>query len=83
MMNLLKGKKIIIVDQSADFRATLKRVLTSHGCLVTEASSSHAALRTLAIYKPDLVIIDLMMPEKSAVALILEIKKKNCSGRVV
>lgn len=55
-------KKILIVDDSAFARATLKHILHNAGYEVHEASSGFEALELLPVIKPDLVTFDLLMP---------------------
>lgn len=55
-------KKILIVDDSAFARATVKQILRNAGYEVFEASSGFEALELMPVIKPDLVTLDLLMP---------------------
>lgn len=55
-------KKILIVDDSAFARATLRQMLRGAGYEVIEANSGLQALEMMADVQPDLVTLDLLMP---------------------
>ncbi|HEY2941313.1 MAG TPA: response regulator [Vicinamibacteria bacterium] len=56
-------KKIMIVDDEQDILQFLDLVLREHGYEVIKASSGQEALTLAATGKPDLVLLDVMMPE--------------------
>jgi two-component system KDP operon response regulator KdpE len=58
----LKGKRILVVDDDPDLCDLLQYELTRAGAEVCTAADGHAALRQLYALRPDLVILDIMMP---------------------
>ncbi|MBL8299317.1 MAG: response regulator [Rhodanobacteraceae bacterium] len=56
-------KKILIVDDSAAETANLKAIVTESGWLATTASSGKEAVDKARIDKPDLILMDIIMPE--------------------
>jgi DNA-binding NtrC family response regulator len=54
---------ILIVDDEEDIRWSLKQILRNHDFTFQEASSGKVALELVAQMLPDLVILDLRMPE--------------------
>jgi two-component system alkaline phosphatase synthesis response regulator PhoP len=56
-------KQILIVDDNQQMRTMLKSYLTQEGFAVVTASNGQEALFVARREKPDLVILDLMMPE--------------------
>lgn len=54
-------KKILIVDDSAVVRKSMQKLLESD-YEVTEASSGMAAIRSITLNKPDLILLDFEMP---------------------
>ncbi|OGS28183.1 MAG: hypothetical protein A2297_03870 [Elusimicrobia bacterium RIFOXYB2_FULL_48_7] len=63
-MNLEHKKmKILIVDDEANIRELLKINLEAKGYAVFEAANGKEALKQYLFYKPDLIILDVMMPE--------------------
>lgn len=53
---------ILIVDDEPELRQLLMDVLESEGCRVTCAANGAEALEHIAREKPDLIVLDLMMP---------------------
>jgi two-component system KDP operon response regulator KdpE len=57
------GPRVFIVDDEQAIRRFLRLTLTSQGYTVFEASSGLEALTTTANYKPDVIILDLGLPD--------------------
>ncbi len=74
---------ILIVDDSAFARATLRQKLTESGHVVSEAASGVEALEMLATQHFDLVTMDLLMPEMEGSELLQNIRKLSSSMPVV
>jgi len=56
--------KILIVDDDADFRETCRMPLEAAGLEVSEADNADAGFRKVRADKPDLVILDVLMPSE-------------------
>ena len=56
-------KKILIVDDEEDILHFLELVLREKGYEVVTASGGHDALTRAQIERPDLVLLDIMMPQ--------------------
>ncbi|KJJ84837.1 response regulator receiver protein [Candidatus Omnitrophus magneticus] len=59
------GKKILIVDDDADFREVMGVLLESKGYIILEASDGESGYKKAKAEKPDLIILDVMMAHKS------------------
>lgn len=57
------SKKILVVDDKPELRGLLKSYLTPEGFNIVEAGNGQEALFVARYEKPDLIILDLMMPE--------------------
>ncbi len=57
------GARVLVVEDDEATRSMLRRLLVSEGCLVTEAGNGRHALERMAEGLPDLILLDLMMPE--------------------
>src|SRR4030042_4018003 len=66
--------KVLIVDDNEDSRIILKRTLESIGYTVEEASNGVEALKLAKESTPDMVISDILMPEKDGFMLCYEVK---------
>jgi CheY-like chemotaxis protein len=66
-------KNILIVDDEVSFREVVKLVLTGEGYSVAEAGDGREALEKLSASKPDLLLLDLNIPEISGWEIIRRI----------
>jgi DNA-binding response OmpR family regulator len=57
------GKKVLIVDDDPDVRRIAEKVFTAAGATVEASSNGADGIRKFFLNKPDLVILDIMMPE--------------------
>lgn len=60
---MAKEKKILIVDDEPAFTNLVDQILTQKGYQVLKASDGQEALRLLFAHKPDLVLLDVVMPK--------------------
>lgn len=58
----LEGLKVMVVDDSKTIRRTAETLLTGAGCDVLTASDGFEALGKVVEYRPDVILIDIMMP---------------------
>lgn len=72
----LAGKRIMMIDDDDVIRTLLKRVLEGVGCIAIPASGIKEALKILPENKPDLIILDLSMPELDGFSL-LKFRRQN------
>ncbi len=56
------GKKILIVDDDPAFGRLVERVLTQKGYEVLNANNGKEGLRLLFAHRPDMVLLDVVMP---------------------
>jgi len=56
------GKKVLIIDDDATFRNLVEQVITQKGYQVLKASSGREGLRLMFDQRPDLVLLDVVMP---------------------
>jgi two-component system chemotaxis response regulator CheY len=76
--------KILIVDDAAFMRMMLKDILTKGGHdVVGEAENGLVAIQKYQELKPDLVTMDITMPEMEGVEAVKEIRKKDANAKIV
>ena len=68
------GKKVLVVDDDPDVRLFSVTVLEEHGYTPLEAADGVEGLKMIREEKPDLVILDIMMPRQSGIRLYRELK---------
>ncbi|MCT4613029.1 MAG: response regulator [Clostridia bacterium] len=76
--------KILIVDDAAFMRMMLKDILSKAGYeIVGEAENGAQAIEMYKELTPDLVTMDITMPEVDGIQAVKEIKKINAGSTVV
>lgn len=75
--------KILIVDDSALSRRTLRRILESAGYEVMEADDGMAALEVYFLEKPGLVLLDLVMKGMYGLDVLVKLREMDQEARVV
>lgn len=69
------SKKILIVDDEPDAISFVSAVLEENGYTSIGAKDGVEGLEVLTKEKPDLVLLDLMMPKKSGITMFQEMRK--------
>jgi CheY-like chemotaxis protein len=70
-------KTIMVVDDNPDIITIVKTILEGRGYTVFSASSGPELLNLLPNQKPDLIILDIMMPEMDGLEVLTRLKGKN------
>jgi CheY-like chemotaxis protein len=69
--------KILIIDDDVGMRRTASRMLRRGGHKVVEAEDGVEGLRVFRTERPDIVVSDIVMPEKEGIETILELRREN------
>ena len=78
------SKKILIVDDAAFMRMMIKDILSKNGYeIVGEAENGLKAIEKFKELTPDLVIMDITMPELDGIAAVKEIKKIDDGSKII
>ena len=77
------NQKILVVDDSALSRRTLRRILESAGYEVVEADDGMAALEMYFLEKPGLVLLDLVMKGMYGLDVLVKLREMDQKARVV
>jgi len=77
MVKYASHKKVLIVDDEPDTLELVKLVLESGGFETVLAASGKEALNELEASKPDLVLLDIMMPDMDGWEVFRKIKENN------
>ena len=76
--------KILIVDDAAFMRMMIKDILSKNGFdIVGEAADGIQAIEKYKETMPDLVTMDITMPEMDGITALKEIKSINPSAKVI
>lgn len=71
------GKKILVVDDEPSIARLVKMSLSVEGYDVKTATSGFEAMEELEQDKPDLMVLDIMMPGMNGYEVCMEVKKKS------
>jgi two-component system, OmpR family, KDP operon response regulator KdpE len=70
-----QGALVLVVEDEAPMRKFIRVLLSSHGHRVLEAETAAEALRMLASHHPELVLLDLGLPDGDGIALTRELRQ--------
>lgn len=76
-------KKILIVDDDIELRATLSEILIKAGYHTDEAASGREAIEKIAYSEYDIVLLDLVMPKISGMDVLTELRRLRPKTRVI
>ena len=71
------AKTVLVVDDDPDAREFLTTILEDNGFSVTTANDGTEAIAAIEQSPPDLVALDITMPEKSGVAVYRRLKEDD------
>lgn len=77
-----KNELILVVDDDEEMLGMLNRILELEGYKVATAADGKSALALLYDYSPDLVLLDIMMPELDGFE-ILDLIRQHCNIPVI
>lgn len=76
------GKQVLIVDDEPNIVQALEYLLQRRGLAVRTARDGAEALRIIEADKPDLVLLDVMMPVMSGHEVCLRVRERADLGHV-
>jgi CheY-like chemotaxis protein len=71
------AKKVLIVDDEEDVRTYLNSLLKNNGYETELAEDGEEALKRVQQFHPNLIILDIIMPNKSGVGFYRSLKKSK------
>jgi two-component system chemotaxis response regulator CheY len=82
-MSVVKARKILIVDDSALARRTLRHILATAGYDVVEAEDGINALERYFLEKPDVVMLDLVMKGMYGLEVLARLRELDPAVKVI
>lgn len=76
MSTIDKKSSLLIVDDEDSIRTVLRLILVRAGYDVAEAENGEEALFKVATEKPDLIILDVMMPEMDGIEVCQKLRSE-------
>jgi CheY-like chemotaxis protein len=74
---------ILVIDDDPLMRKTIRRILTSSGHTIVEAGNGREGLAAFESSAPDIVITDILMPEKEGIETIIELCKAERRAKIL
>ena len=75
-------KKILLIEDDKFLRKVITKKLKNEKYQVIEATDGEAGLRSAEREKPDLILLDLVLPEMSGYEVLKLIKKKTSTSKI-
>ncbi len=69
------GPLVLLVEDEPPMRRFIRASLTSHGYRLVEAESAQQAVALITSHNPDLVVLDLGLPDRDGIALTRELRE--------
>lgn len=77
-----KEKSILIVDDEEDLRGVLEQKFTDEGFVVHTAKNGKEAIEVALKNKPDMIVLDIVMPEMNGFEMLSELQKDEWGKNV-
>ncbi len=74
---MTKKATILVVDDEAPVRETVRAYLEKEGYTVYTAADGTAALQSIRAFKPDLVVLDIMLPEVDGLEVLRRLRQES------
>jgi YesN/AraC family two-component response regulator len=75
--------KLLLIDDEPMLRSALRRALELHGHVVTEAGDGKEGLARFNPAVHEAIITDIVMPEMEGLGLLMEVRKRCPSAKVI
>ncbi len=83
MQEAATQKTILVVDDEEGVRESVREVLSDEGYRVVDTADGNQVLRIIKEHKPELVLLDIWMPQMDGIGLLREIKSQEPDINVV
>ena len=78
----MNKKKILIVDDEPELVNLIRLRLEANGYEVIDASNGEEGLKKVEEERPDIILLDIMMPKKDGYTLMRELKRKEATKSI-
>ena len=77
MAAIFEGKRILVVDDDPDIVTAISTALADTGVTIDSANDGNRAVALAEEKEPDLVILDIMLPQKSGFLVLEKLRQKR------
>ncbi len=71
----MQRTRVLVADDESQLRRTIRRILEGHSCVVREAETGRAAIDEFIRFKPDVMLLDLVLPDMSGIDVCRDIRR--------
>lgn len=75
--------RILIIDDDAELRMTLRAIVEQAGYEVVEASNGQEGLQRYVVVPTDVVLLDILMPEREGLETISALRRLNPQVKII
>jgi CheY-like chemotaxis protein len=75
--------KVLIIDDDELIRLTFRNMLKKTQCTILEAKNGNEGLAAYRVSRPDIVITDMLMPEKEGLETISQIRAFDPDAKII
>jgi DNA-binding NarL/FixJ family response regulator len=79
----MTGRRVLLADDLTAVLTAVSTLLQESFEIVGMVSDGRIALNTALALQPDLVVLDISMPEMSGIEVARELKRRGCRSRIV
>lgn len=76
-LDILSGLRVLLVEDHDVTRTTAAQLLAAHGAVVFQAPTGRAALHILGHERPDVMLLDLMLPDMDGADVLRQVGRDN------
>ena len=76
-------RRVLIVDDDRDIVTIVSTILGGRGWDIKAAYNGREALEAVTLSKPDIILLDIMMPEMNGIEVLKRIKKIDTDARII
>ena len=77
------AKRLLIIDDDEDLRDIFERYMAKEGFTVSSAEDGLKGLARIAVFKPDLIVLDLMMPNLNGFEVLHKMQQEKINVPVI
>ncbi|MBL8805721.1 MAG: response regulator [Rhodospirillales bacterium] len=76
-------RRLVVCDDEPDFRGYIRKVAESMGYEVREVADPSRCVADVADFRPDILVLDIVMPDIDGIEIVQKLDKAAFPGRVI